>query len=37
MINSDVMSIVILLVVVLAVLLAPPGPGAPLRAPAPTR
>ena len=37
MINSDVISIVILLVVVLAVLLVPPGPGTPLRAPLPTR
>ena len=37
MLNSDLMEIVILLVVVLAVLLVPPGPGTPLRAPVPTR
>lgn len=37
MIDSDMMSVVILLVVVLAVLLVPPGPGTPLRAPMPTR
>jgi hypothetical protein len=37
MFNSDLMSVVILLVVVLAVLLVPPGPGTPLRAPLPTR
>ena len=37
MLNSDLMGILILLVVVLAVLLVPPGPGTPLRAPLPTR
>ena len=37
MLNTDVIAIVILLVVVLAVLLVPPGPGTPLRAPLPTR
>jgi hypothetical protein len=37
MLNSDLLSVFILLVVVLAVLLVPPGPGTPLRAPLPTR
>jgi hypothetical protein len=37
MLNPDVIAIVVLLVVVLAVLLVPPGPGTPLRAPLPTR
>jgi hypothetical protein len=37
MLNPDLMSLLILLVVVLAVLLVPPGPGTPLRAPVPTR
>lgn len=37
MLNSDLMGILIILVVVLAALLVPPGPGTPLRAPLPTR
>jgi hypothetical protein len=37
MFDSDMLSVVILLVVVLAVLLVPPGPGTPLRAPVPSR
>lgn len=37
MFDPDVMSLVILLVVVLAALLIPPGPGTPLRSPVPTR
>jgi hypothetical protein len=37
MIDPDLMSLVILLVVVLAALLIPPGPGTPLRSPVPSR
>lgn len=37
MLNSDLLSLVILLVVVIMALLVPPGPGTPLRAPARTR
>jgi hypothetical protein len=35
--DSDLLSVVILLVVVMAVLLIPPGPGTPLRSPVPSR
>jgi hypothetical protein len=35
--DPDLMSLVILLVVVLAALLVPPGPGTPLRSPVPSR
>jgi hypothetical protein len=35
--NSDLLTIVFLLLVVMAALLVPPGPGTPLRAPVPTR
>jgi hypothetical protein len=37
MFDPDTMSLVVLLVVVLAALLIPPGPGTPLRAPVPSR
>jgi hypothetical protein len=37
MIDPDLISLVVLLVVVLAALLIPPGPGTPLRSPVPTR
>ena len=37
MFDPDVISIVVLLVVVLAALLIPPGPGTPLRSPVQTR
>jgi hypothetical protein len=37
MIDPDLMSLLILLVVVLAALLIPPGPGTPLRSPVPSR
>jgi hypothetical protein len=37
MIDPDLMSLVILLVVVLAALLIPPGPGTPLRSPVSSR
>lgn len=35
--ESDVLTIIILLLVVLAILMAPPGPGTPLRAPTPAQ
>jgi len=35
--NSDLLTVVFLLIVVMAALLVPPGPGTPLRAPAPSR
>jgi hypothetical protein len=35
--DPDVMTVLILLAIVLIVLLMPPGPGTPLRAPVPTR
>jgi hypothetical protein len=35
--NSDLLTIVFLLLVVMAALLVPPGPGTPLRASVPTR
>jgi hypothetical protein len=37
MIDPDLMSLIILLVIVLAALLIPPGPGTPLRSPVPSR
>jgi hypothetical protein len=37
MIDPDLISVIVLLVVVMAALLMPPGPGTPLRAPAPSR
>jgi hypothetical protein len=37
MFDPDMLNVVILLVVVLAALLIPPGPGTPLRAPVPSR
>jgi hypothetical protein len=37
MIDPDLISLVVLLVVVLAALLIPPGPGTPLRSPVPSR
>ena len=37
MIDPDLISVVILLVVVMAALLVPPGPGTPLQAPVPSR
>ena len=37
MFDPDVISIVVLLVVVMAALLIPPGPGTPLRSPVQTR
>jgi hypothetical protein len=37
MFDPDMLNVVVLLVVVLAALLIPPGPGTPLRAPVPSR
>jgi hypothetical protein len=37
MIDPDLMIVVLLLLVVIAALLIPPGPGTPLRAPAPSK
>jgi hypothetical protein len=37
MIDPDLMSLIILLLVVLAALLVPPGPGTPLRSPVSSR
>jgi hypothetical protein len=37
MIDMDLMILVILLAVVIAVILTPPGPGTPLRSPVPSR
>jgi hypothetical protein len=37
MIDPDLISLVVLLVVVLAALLMPPGPGTPLRSPVPSQ
>jgi hypothetical protein len=37
MIDPDFMTVILLLAVVMAALLVPPGPGTPLRMPVPTR
>ncbi len=37
MMDPDVMTVLLLLAIVLIVLMVPPGPGTPLRAPVPTR
>jgi hypothetical protein len=37
MIDPDLISLIVLLVVVLAALLIPPGPGTPLRSPVPSK